>query len=76
MFFYHVKRKVHRKILKPAMLEHTHMNKRDIKENQKLGSLVNKSVHRPEPAVLGPESSVQHLRLESRNSGIPSTSPR
>ena len=43
------------------------MNKRDIKENQKLGSPVNKSVHRPEPTVLGPESSVQHLRLESRN---------
>ena len=49
-----------------------------IKQKQKLGSPVNKSVHCREPraqhlgpSVQSPDSSVQHLRPESRNSSVP-----
>ena len=63
VFFYNVTRIAHKKKSKTSHVRtYSLQNTRDIKQNQKLGTPVNVSVHQPEPSIHSPASKVQSLK--------------
>ena len=66
--FYNVTRNVHKKKSKTSHVRtYSLQNTRDIKQNQELGTPVNKSVHQPKPSVDSPASEAQRPGFSVHN---------